>query len=169
MAQGVALSALARAYSREPTTDLKLAGDAALRFLLVPISEGGTFTTLEQLDPSLANYIFFEEYVTSPNVYTLNGYMFTLLGIYDWWKATESPLAERLFSKGMSTLVKLLPYYDIAGFSIYDLSFLTHDRPPHSAIRYHAVHISQLHALHSVTGRRILKEYADRWAETVQQ
>jgi len=117
MAQGQALSAFSRAYQLEKSARIKDAGDRALAFLNVPAELGGPFTTLKDLDPSLDGYIFFQEYVTSPNVYTLNGYMFTLLGVYDWWQATDSLEAKRMFKNGMRTLAKILPYFDIGSFS----------------------------------------------------
>lgn len=174
MAQGVALSALARAYSTTKDPRMLDHGNRAVEFLKVPKSSGGPLVTLEDLDKSLDNYIFFEEYLTTPNVYTLNGYMFTLLGLYDWAEVTDSREARSLFKSGMRTLEKLLPYYDIGEFSAYDLSFLTHERPnyltpakPHAALRYHAVHITELSALSDITGNIIVKSYLEKWQKDV--
>lgn len=168
MAQGQALSVFARAYQLEKSAKIKDAGDRALAFLNVPAELGGPFTTLKDLDPSLDGYIFFQEYLTSPNVYTLNGYMFTLLGIYDWWQATESIEAEAMFKDGMETLSKILPYYDLGSFSVYDLSYLTHQRSnPHVVLRYHAVHIQLLRALESVAPDPSVEHYASKWEADV--
>ena len=174
MAQGVALSAIARDYIMSKDEALIEAGDKAVSFLRVPATEGGPFTTLSDLDPSLSEYIFFQEYLTSPNVYTLNGFMFALLGLYDWNVATKSEDAKYLFLRGVDTLVKILPYYDMEHMSSYDLSYITHKRPaylvqqePHIAPRYHAVHISLLQAIYSVTGNAVVKEYKDRWSKYV--
>src|SRR5690606_23362682 len=108
-------------------------------------------------------YIFFLEYQTEPDVYTLNGFMFTLLGLYDWTTLTNSKLARSLFEEGIRTLEKILPYYDLGTITSYDLSYITHVRPdfvvpiePHVVPRYHAVHISQLQALNSVHPSEVL-------------
>jgi len=175
MAQGNALSAIARAYTESPSPTLLQAGNKAVAFLMIPASGGGPRTDLRHLDPSLKNYVFFMEYVTDPPVYTLNGFMFTLLGLYDWWQATGSTDAEDLFKEGIKTLEKILPYYDFGGMSCYDLSYFTVQRDtykkkglPHMAARYHAVHITQLRALYSVTHNSVLLRYATLWARRVE-
>lgn len=174
MGQGLALSVYARAYLATKDPAWIDAGDNALAFLQVPFPDG-PMTDLSDLDPSLTGYVFFEEYLVDPNVYTLNGYMFALLGLYDWWKVAGSEKAGDLFTRGIETLEKLLPYYDIGTFSTYDLGYVTHGKPylmpikPHVAARYHAFHIAQLRALYSSTGSETLKAYAEKWQGYVQK
>lgn len=170
MAQGVALSALARTYILTKDEKYLAAGNRALAFLNTPKNNGGPRTDLSDLHPSLRSYVFFLEYQTQPDVYTLNGFMFTLMGLYDWWKVTDSKTAEKLFRDGIRTLEKILPYYDLDIISSYDLSYITHKRPefliprdPHVVPRYHAVHITQLQALNSVHPSIALAHYRDRW------
>lgn len=168
MAQGTVLSVYARAYNADPRPEILQAGNDALRFLTVPTEHGGPFTTMAGLDPSLKDYIFFEEYIGDKNIYTLNGYMFTLLGLYDWWIVTKSEDAKELFNGGIRTLEKILPYYDFGGFSAYDLAHITYHRKiPHAPLRYHSTHLSLLNCLYSVTNSRILRKYADHWQESV--
>lgn len=83
MAQGQALSVLSRAYLLTGNNKYLRAGDKALKFMVTPVSEGGTLDSLEDIDPSLKNYLIFEEYISKPASYTLNGFMFSLLGLYD--------------------------------------------------------------------------------------
>lgn len=170
MAQGQFLSAAARAYHATGDKKYIEAGNRALAFLQVQ-HPYGPMTDMSDLDPSLEDYIFFLEYPTEPNAYTLNGYMFTLLGLYDWSQIAESEDADALFKRGIRTLQHILPYYDLGYLSAYDLSYITHPampyqeaREPHMAARYHAIHIDLLNALYSITGNSRLKEYADRWA-----
>lgn len=169
MAQGNVLSVLARAYNADKRPDLLEAGNKALRFLTVPIEHGGPLTSMKYLDESLDGYLFFEEYVGGDkDIYTLNGYMFTLLGIYDWWQVTDSKEAKYLFDQGIRTLEKILPYFDFGGFSAYDLGHITYGKEiPHAPIRYHATHLSLLNCLHSVTHSETLKKYADYWQDSV--
>jgi hypothetical protein len=173
MAQGQSLSVYARAYARTKDQKWLAAGNSALRFLQVKMP-AGPMTDLSALDPSLAHYIFFAEYPTKPTVYTLNGYMFTLFGLYDWWKVAGSEEAGKLFRSGIDTLKVILPYYDIGTFSTYDLGYITHADPkdpekikPHVNAGYHSIHIAQLMALYSVTNDKDLKEYADKWLSYV--
>lgn len=176
MAQGVALSALARVYKKTKDPKYLDYGNRAVSFLTVPKDQGGPFVSMADLDKSLKDYVFFEEYLTTPNVYTLNGYMFTLLGLYDWADITGSEQAKKLFNDGMKTLEKILPYYDIGSFSAYDLSYITHKRPsylqelkPHGVVRYHAVHITQLAALTSITNNETIKKFLEKWQNDVKE
>lgn len=174
MAQGQALSVWARAYYLTKDTKYIKAGSKAINFLIKPISQGGCMDTLKDLkplSPSLRNNIIFEEYISTPSSYTLNGFMFTLLGLYDWTQLDTSNqskvTAQNYLQMGIKTLKIILPYYDIGGFSVYDLSYITYKRTPKSASNYHAVHIQLLNALSKVTGEPELKEYEKKWTSDI--
>lgn len=164
MGQGVALSALARAYDVTGSDLYLSAGEKALDFLNVDFPEGPR-STLSALHPSLTGYVFYLEYPTDPNVLTLNGFMFTLLGLHDWAKVAGSQRASDMFSDGVRTLRRILPYYDLGAISAYDLSYIIIEgRAPHIAARYHSIHVEQLNALYSVTGVDLFREYALKWS-----
>lgn len=169
MAQGQALSAFARAYKLTGDQKYIEAGNKSLAFLQVSHPKG-PMTDMGDLDPSLRRYIFFMEYPTEPNVYTLNGYIFTLLGLYDWSQIAGSDVAGDLFNRGAETLEKILPYYDIGGFTSYDLGHLTLPvrplrvaRKPRISTSYHKVHIELLHAMYTITGNETFAEYEKKW------
>lgn len=171
MAQGQALSVFARAYSVTGDQRYLQAGDKSLEFLLTPVSAGGVKDTLEDLHPSLKKYIIFEEYVADPASYTLNGFMFALLGLYDWAQVSlgdTRELSEQNFETGIETLEKILPYYDIGGLSAYDLGHITYNAEPHAIAKYHAIHIYLLHALYSITDNETLHEFEQMWASYVE-
>lgn len=169
MAQGQALSALARAYDLLGDPDYVDTAGRAIEFLTVPVALGGPMSDLRYVAPSLAGHIFFEEYVSVPHGYTLNGYQFTLLGLFDWssLSGSDDPSIERardLFRAGVESLRGLLPYYDVGGFSAYDLGFITFpDRSPHLAVAYHGVHIYLLHALYDITAEPVFAHYERMW------
>lgn len=180
MAQGQALSALARAWHITKDERYLAAGKAALTFMQVTREQGGPLTTLAELhSPVLSDHLFVMEYPATPAVYTLNGFMFAIQGVYDWFVLVDPASggeAKSLFDKLLETLIILLPYYDMGTFSSYDLSYITlpilpdgSRRKPHFSTAYHAVHIEQLWALHFLTKRPILKETADRWQRYVAQ
>jgi len=167
MAQGQALSVFARAYHLTGDKRYLTAGNLAFDFMLIPTTDGGVMTTLADLDQSLSGYIWFEEYVSSPANYTLNGYMFALLGLYDW--SHYNPVAGDYFGKGIESLVNMLPYYDIGGMTCYDLGHITFgDKDPHVNTKYHGVHIKLLHALHSITGNRWLQHFEHLWQSYIE-
>jgi len=169
MAQGVALSAFARAYLLTHNPKYLTAGDLAFGFLLTGVSSGGPKDSLSYLDPSLRYRAIFEEYIVAPASYTLNGFMFTLIGIFDWstMGTVQAAAAANAFSDGLGTLDHILPYYDIGGFTAYDMTHITYQRPPHIGVYYHAAHIYLLHALSSISGDTILSTYEKLWSSYV--
>lgn len=174
MAQGQAISVLTRAYYM--TSDMKYLESAkrSLDFLITPINQGGTMGTLKDLAPLLEDYIIFEEYIAEPNSYTLNGFMFTLIGLYDYTQIDNAKyddsikMAKEYFFKGLNTLKKILPLYDIGGITTYDLGYITYDKKPLVNISYHAVHIQLLHGLYSITLDDYFHEYSLKWASYVE-
>ena len=175
MAQGQALSLLARVFMATGEPVYLNSGRKALSFLLTPVAHGGVMTTLEDLDPSLSRYIFFEEYISAPSNYTLNGYLFALLGLYDWSRLpsdinARQSLADDYFRKGIETLIPLLPYYDAGSWSSYDLGYITFGaKQPNLSNSYHGVHIYLLNAIYSVTGIPRILMYRNRFISYVEQ
>jgi len=175
VAQGQALSAYARAYEVTKNKKYIKKGNNCLDFLVKPIEKGGTLTSLKGIDESLTNYIIFEEYPVEPSSYTLNGFLFTLLGLYDWWKLTKDGnkkyalVAEKYFSEGIKTLKRILHYYDIGGYTTYDLAHIVYKIDPKISGNYHAIHIYLLHALYTVTGDKVLRDFANLWASYVRK
>lgn len=172
MAQGHALSVFSRAYMLTEDEKFLIAGNKALTFLTTPITEGGVLATLGEVDEKYEDLIIFEEYVTNPKSYTLNGFMFSLLGLYDWSRldARTSDRAKYYFNRGIESLNEILHLYDVGGITSYDLSHITSSNtiPPFIIPFYHAVHIYQLHALYTVTGERSLKHYGDLFKQYVE-
>jgi hypothetical protein len=164
LAQGYALSALARAALVLGDPRYLDAGDRALEYLTTPVASGGLMDTMSSLHGSLEGFIFFQEAVASPPTYVLNGYMFALLGLYDWSQLGRARAsAQRYFDRGVLTLSQILPYYDLGAFSAYDLQHLTYARLPHVAGDYHLMHIYQLHALASITDIPALSAFELAW------
>ncbi len=168
LAQAQAMSAWARAYLATGDERYFQAGERALAFMLKPLEAGGLAGDLGDLDPNLAAYPTWEEYVTEPLNYTLNGFMFVLLGLHDW-QAIEgsSSTAGEAWAEGVETLKVVLPYHDSGGFSAYDLGHLTMGGEPSLQAEYHAIHIYLLHALVSITGDATLECVLERWQSYV--
>lgn len=170
MAQGQALSALSRAFFLTGNERYYRAAQNAFRFLITPKDKGGPMSTLADLHPSLNEFIFFEEYLSTPNNYTLNGYLFTLVGIYDYLQLLKrigknDNIVKWYFDKGIETLVHILPYYDLNGFTCYDLGHYFFKKKPHIGVRYHSIHIYLLHALATVTQEEVISRFANKWYE----
>ena len=170
LAQGMALSALARAYLLTGDQKYLVAGDKAFTFLRTSVANGGDTQDLHFLDPSLSNVLFADEYPATPSAYTLNGFMHAMIGVYDWaWieDGQTSSAAAVYFQQLVRTLDNILPYFDVGGFSAYDLGHVIYKHQPKLEPSYHEVHIYLLHALHFVTGDPTLAKYEAKWAADV--
>lgn len=174
MAQGQAVSVFVRAYHLTKRTKYLKSARKALDFMLLPAEKGGPLTTLRHFPPEPSDLPFIMEYPQSPPVYTLNGYMFSMLGLYDYVAVTKDKKIAKFAEKSLHTLKVLLPYYDMGSFSAYDLSYITVPTNrtgtrsrPHIAPAYHAVHLRLLWALFKLSSDPVLKETAERWTSYV--
>jgi hypothetical protein len=163
LAQGEALSVFERAWGLTGDEQYLDAGNRSLQFMMANARD------LHFLDPSLSPSLWLDEYPSTPSAYTLNGFMFVMLGLYDWSQlpAGIGALAGFQFARCLDTLDHILPYYDVGGFSAYDLGHITYQQPPRLAPDYHATHIYLLHALHSVTQDATLEKYEMLWRSYV--
>ncbi|XP_061409539.1 D-glucuronyl C5-epimerase [Lethenteron reissneri] len=161
MAQGQAMSILVRAY--------RLTRDE--RYLRAALRATGPFTIASQDGGVKAvfmnRYDWYEEYPTSPSSFVLNGFIYSLIGLYDLSQTAgeaEGGDARRLFQRGMESLRALLPLYDSGAGTIYDLRhFVLGIAPNLARWDYHTTHINQLQLLASIDPAPIFKETVRRW------
>lgn len=177
LAQGQALSVLGRAYMLRADQRYLTAGDQALEYLLMPVSLGGVRDDLRALDPSLSRYLFLQEWPAGPPNYTLNGFMFTGLGLYDWASlglaiGRRSPtheVAGLYFACSVQTISRVLTYYDVGGYSTYNLMHVIAGTDPAIAPYYHSVHLGLLQAYSTLTARPEFGAVERQWAAYVEQ
>jgi hypothetical protein len=153
MANGEALQAMIRAH--EITHDQKYLEIAKLLLnsFFVEVKDGGvTFKD---------NYgWWYEEYAHAEgkNSRVLNGMIYALIGINDYFEYTNDPDAKYLFDKGISALKHDIALYDAEHFTYYDIL----KRP--ASIKYHNVHVKYLAELLEIANDPLLREYHDKWA-----
>ncbi|MEM2351186.1 MAG: D-glucuronyl C5-epimerase family protein [Thermoproteota archaeon] len=126
----------------------------ALKSFLVPVEQGGV-----RLDTE--DGWWYEEYADpgGRNPRVLNGMIFALEGIYDFWLITGDDMARVIFEKGILALRAELPRYDAWGWSYYDaLGNIASDK-------YHRFHVRQMKWLFLVTGDPIYARYAEDWED----
>ncbi|XP_023947679.2 D-glucuronyl C5-epimerase [Bicyclus anynana] len=161
MSQGHAVSLLARAHYRSGDGRYLQAAQRALDLLDVPSHKGGVKAMW------MDKYLWYEEYPTKPPLFVLNGFIYTLLGLYDLHviegENSISP-AKKMFDDGMVSLKALLPLFDTGSGSFYDLRHFTLGVSPNIARwDYHATHVNQLYLLSSLDPDPILINTAKRW------
>ena len=148
MAQGEGISMLIRASIATGDQKYLETAHKAKDFMLKPLNEGGTTEYKE-------DRVVFYEYTTDPAV--LNGWIFSLWGLFDYCKYTNDQQAQRILEKTLETLKRKLPEYDTGYWSKYDAG-----RNICSPF-YHKLHIAQLRAMHDLFGDDIYREFADKW------
>lgn len=155
LAQGQGISVLVRAHKRTGDAQYLEAARQAFTSFQQPIENGGVAFTDESGD------LWFEEYIVSPPTHILNGFMWALWGVYDYWLATRDSVAKDLFARGVRTVLHNLARYDLGFWSLYEQSGT---RVPMVASRfYHRLHIVQLRVMHRLTAEAEFARVADRW------
>ncbi len=152
MYQAVVMSALVRGFrltQEEKLLDLAL---RASRVFWRDVGQGGVRTSEE-------GEILYEEYPAYPLPRVLDGFLFSLLGLYDLAVETGDAGVQRLFMDGLRGLIRRLPWWSYRGkWSWYGShGYLC---PPH----YHALNRALLTVLHQLTGEAALQDMAAAWA-----
>lgn len=144
MSQGHAISLLARAFyhSGGNRKYLKSAVNA-LKPFRVPSAQGGVLGKFMEILP------WYEEYPTTPGSFVLNGFIYSLLGLYDLHQVAPKTKGGKeagiLFDQGMESLKKMLTIFDTGSGSVYDLRHFTLGVAPNIARwDYHVTHVNQL-------------------------
>lgn len=150
MAQGQGISMLIRAAIVTGDESFTEAVLKAKCFLLKPLSEGGT------TEYAGDDVIFYED---TDNPVILNGWIFSIWGLYDYCKHHRDEEANRILQKTLVSLKEKLPDFDMKYWSKYD------DGKRICSPFYHKLHIAQLNAMHDLFGDSIYKEFADKWEE----
>lgn len=115
MGQAGALQILCRAFLLTKEKKYAKAAQQILNSYQVDFTEGG----FVQYD-GFGN-LYFELYPGQPTTHVLNGHIFALFGLHDYWKVFHDSTALQLYEKGLETVRKRLPDYDYGDYSKYDL------------------------------------------------
>ena len=151
MYQGVVISALIRAYRISGDKALLALCEKGTRVFEKSIEQGGVRT----VD---GGRVLYEEYPAHPLPRILDGFLFSLLGLYDLSVQTGDPRVSALFSEGLKGLLSQLDSWNYRNkWSWYG----THGYlcPPH----YHKVNCLLLTVLGNLTGKKTLLQLSERW------
>ncbi|VDM56917.1 unnamed protein product [Angiostrongylus costaricensis] len=150
MAQGHALSLLTRAFATTRNVTYLTVATEALKLFEKDAGNGGVRSML-------FDHVWFEEYPTTPGSFVLNGFMYSLIGLYDF---------KTMYNIPVPSLRALIPLYDTGSGSLYDLRHVgLHTAPNLARWDYHAVHVYLLKWLVQISGDKILNDTANRWIE----
>lgn len=150
MCQSEGVSVLLRAYIE--TKDKKYLDTAkkAIEFMIKDVNDGGTclYNNKETI---------FQEYVSSDNISVLNGWVFSIFGLYDYVIFSKEKNYEKILKDTINSLAKNLKYYDRKYWSNYD------QKKTIASPAYHDIHIMQLELLYDLFGKQEFKDYSDKF------
>lgn len=154
MAQGEALSLFVRLYQE---TNKKEYLEAAKK-TFKSFSRFGKDNNPWTVFVDSAGYYWIEEYPEGNPDHTLNGFIFGLYGVYDYYQLTKDHQAKETFEASLTTLKHYLPEFrKVGGISYYCLKHQKQDQ------KYHNTHIEQLNMLYKMTGDEYFKTMADNF------
>jgi len=112
LSQGTAIQVLTRAWSRFKEPAYLTAAQRALGIFEQPPPQGVRVVT-----PVGALYA---QYSYAPTDRILNGFIQSLVGLYDYTQLTKDPLGESLFEAGDAEARAIVSYYNTGAWSRYD-------------------------------------------------
>ncbi|CAG2164012.1 unnamed protein product [Oppiella nova] len=161
MAQGQAISLLIRLYTHTRNHKYLICAKNALNLFDIDSKDNGIRTKF------MDKYVWFEEYPTTPSTYVLNGFIYSLFGLYDLSVSGNDSYCVKaglLYRQGVESLEQMLPLFDSGSGSLYDLRHLGLGSAPNRARwDYHSTHINQLLFLNTIENKLIFQTTAKRW------
>lgn len=126
------------------------AAEKALELMLLPINKGGTARFEEGL-------LYLEEFPKNPPNTILNGWIFSIFGLYDGILVLNKKEFEDAFNLTVESLSLKLSHYDAKFWSYYDL------KKNLASPFYHNLHLSLLKVLFDLTYKNIFIDYYKKW------
>jgi hypothetical protein len=157
LSQGQGISLLIRAFKETKENKYLDASEKVFESFNYEISDGGVKHTDKN------GFIWFEEVIIDPPTHILNGFLWALWGIYDYYLWTKDIRAKELFNRSIETLKENLKFFDAGFWSLYELSGTKLKMLASSF--YHSLHIVQLRIMFKLTKEKTFENYADKWNE----
>lgn len=155
LAQGQGISLLLRSFRETNDTSYLEAAQRAFLSFTRSTAEGGVTFTDSRGD------LWIEEYIVSPPTHILNGFIWAVWGVYEYFLITRDPFARTIYEAGVRTLLNNIARYDLGFWSLYELSGTL--LPMVASPFYHQLHIVQMRVMYFLTGEDLFRHYAERW------
>jgi len=159
MTQGLGMSFLTRMYDITGNQTYLDTAENATKLFNVSVENGG-FLRYYGENP------WYEEYPTpDAGSFVLNGYIYSLIGLYDLYANTDSNVSKKLYDEGVQSLINMISIFDLGCSSSYDLvhhSILS-SAPNIANYAYHGLHISLLSIINTIEPGDPFKSVQERW------
>ncbi|WP_309128015.1 cell wall-binding repeat-containing protein [Microbacterium sp.] len=160
MAQGQALSLFVRLSDVDPQPRWDAAIEGTWKSFLQSRSSSQQWSSVV-----IDGHLYLEEYAGDQKpLQVLNGQIFAMFGVYDYWRLTANVDAERLLRGASATVLDMMPKIRKPGdVSYYCVQASFCQRTLWQNQKYHVIHSWQLDTLQSLTG---IEEFG-HWADTL--
>ena len=149
--QGLVISALVRAWRLTKRPELLELLKGSARVFELDVNDCGVKIVLE-------GHTLYTETPGGPLPGILDGFLTSLIGLYDLSIEIDEPIVSRLLQEGIAGLKYALPRWDYRRkWSWYDCAYLS---PP----AYHNLNCLLLEVLAGLSKQPLLAEYARRWS-----
>jgi len=152
LVQGNVLSVLVRAYQLTGEEIFLEVARRAVRTFEQDILDGGISTPIGE------DGVFFEEVAVYPAAHILSGFLFALIGLYDYVAVTADTQVKLLVQRGMATMLILLDEFDTGFWTRSDLLHRYLSSPAHLTLQ-----IMLLEALATYSDCEQYSVLASRW------
>lgn len=150
MCQSEGASVLLRAFVTTKNNKYFETAKLAIDFMIKDVKDGGTTLYVE-------DNVIFQEYVSQYNLSVLNGWIFSVFGLYDFSLICDDIKYKEILNHSIESMCSLLKKYDRGYWSNYDLKGTI------ASPSYHDLHIMQLRILYELFGKEEFIQYAERW------
>jgi hypothetical protein len=157
MVQGQFLSLLLRAFQLLEDRKYLLLAEKVYNSFKYSYDQGG-FRKIDQ-----HGYIWFEEYNTKEPSLVLNGFIYTMFGILDYYRVTNEIIAKELWDDCVSTTENNLYKYHTWYWSRYDQN-------KKQLVSYYYqknVHVPLMEIMYLLTKKEIFNTYAISWRKSL--
>jgi heparosan-N-sulfate-glucuronate 5-epimerase len=153
MYQGQAISLYLRAYQLFNIKRYLNTAEKTFSSFSIDYEDGG----FKRIDDK--GCIWFEEYPTEKPSFVLNGFIYAMFGILDFYRVTKRTDAKLLWESCVHTLIVNLPKYDVWYWSVYD-------QLKQELVSYYYqknVHLPLMKIMFELTDNQLFEEYAVKW------
>tara|TARA_Y100000589_G_scaffold306222_1_gene320757 strand:+ start:329 stop:1630 length:1302 start_codon:yes stop_codon:yes gene_type:complete len=160
MTQGLGMSFLTRMYDITGNQTYLDVAENATKLFNVSVENGG-FLRYYGENP------WYEEYPTPEGgSFVLNGYIYSLIGLYDLYATTGLNVSKKLYDDGVNSLINMISIFDLGCSTAYDLVHhsIISSAPNIANYMYHGLHISLLSIINSIEPGDPFKSIQERWS-----
>lgn len=117
IAQGNVLSILARAYKLDRNSKHLEISRKVYNGMILSVENGGTYRKTSD------GFIWFEEAPSEKESLILNGFMYAVIGIYDYADISKDESVLNVFKESLKSFDRTISYYDTGTWILYDRMF----------------------------------------------